>query len=187
MLKLLTKSGLAILTTLAVVFLGLIFSNVWTYARLTAETDVALLAISRVDERSYLVDLETSEGRRVQFPIRGDAWQLDARLIKWRGWAQLLGRSPVYRLERLSGRYFDVESELSQERTVHALSRNPGIDIWSLARRHSRWVPGVDAAYGSSTYLPLADGASYTVTLSSTGLIARPNNSVAEQAIVQWR
>lgn len=186
MFKLFAKLGLSSVMVLGVVTFGLLFANFWTYSRLTDETDIAILAVSRAADRSYIVELETADGRQSQLPVRGDAWQLDARVIKWKGWAQLLGRSPMYRIERLSGRYFDVQSELERPRSVHALSENPGLDLWRLARQHSDWLPGVDAAYGSSTYLPLRDGARYSVSLSGTGLVARPLNDTARRAVAQW-
>ena len=46
--------------------------------------------------------------------------------------------------------------------------------MWALAQAQPRWLPFVDAIYGSATYLPMADGARYEVTLGQSGLIARP-------------
>ena len=48
---------------------------------------------------------------------------------------------------------------------------------------HIAWV---DAEYGSATFLPMADGALFTVKLSSTGLVARPENDRATIAIQDW-
>jgi hypothetical protein len=48
-------------------------------------------------------------------------------------------------------------------------------------------MPIIDAVYGSATYLPMADGALYEVSLSHTGLLARPLNASAEEAINTWR
>jgi hypothetical protein len=56
-----------------------------------------------------------------------------------------------------------------------------------IARRYARWMPWVDALYGSATYMPMVDGASYTVSVSSTGLLARPSNDIASKAVGEWR
>ena len=64
----------------------------------------------------------------------------------------------------------------SDERTVYALSENPGVDLWTLSIEYPRWLPFVDAVYGSATYLPMADGARYEVSITQSGLIARPLN-----------
>ena len=42
-------------------------------------------------------------------------------------------------------------------------------------------------SYGSATYMPMVDGATYTVSVSSTGLLARPSNDIARKAIGEWR
>jgi hypothetical protein len=47
-------------------------------------------------------------------------------------------------------------------------------------------MPGVDAYYGTATYLPMADGARFEVTLSRTALLARPVNDAARQAVGDW-
>ena len=60
------------------------------------------------------------------------------------------------------------------------------LDLWSLARNFPRLAPGVDAYYGSATYLPMADGARYRVTLSRDALIARPVNDPARKAVGNW-
>jgi hypothetical protein len=45
----------------------------------------------------------------------------------------------------------------------------------------------VDAYYGSSVYMPLAEGAEFIVSATMSGLIARPSNARAEQAVTEWR
>lgn len=63
-------------------------------------------------------------------------------------------------------------------------SQATGIDIWAIAQR--RWLPLIDARYGSSVYLPAAEGARYEVKVSATGLVARPVNEAGRQAVAQW-
>jgi len=46
------------------------------------------------------------------------ATALDARLIRWELPALLAGAPPLYRLERLSGRYGDIKQEREAQRTV---------------------------------------------------------------------
>jgi hypothetical protein len=114
--------------------------------------------------------------------LAGDEWQLDARVLKWKGWANLLGLDAQYRLERVSGRYRDIEQERTGERTVYGLSENPGVDLWVLSTQYPKWLPFVDAVYGSATYLPMADGARYEVKMTQSGLMARPVNEAANAA-----
>jgi len=158
--------------------------NLWTYYRLTAEEPVAEVRITQTAARQFELRLSPAGGEPRTYKMDGDQWQIDARLIKWKPWLRLLGQSPLYRLERLSGRYASVEDEGRLPRTVHALSSDPGLDLWGLAR--SGRFPGVDAYYGTAAYLPLADGALYHVTVAGAGLVVRAGNDRARDALAHW-
>jgi hypothetical protein len=77
--------------------------------------------------------------------------------------------------------------EKTAPRTVHALVAPDTVDVWSLARRNREYVPWIDALYGSATYVPMADGAVFQVTVSPTGLVARPLNKAARDAVGGWK
>ncbi len=161
--------------------------NLYTYSRLTLERDVATLEFTKHGDEQYKATLVESGSDLVHsYMLRGDEWQIDARILKWRGVGNLLGLDASYRLERLSGRYQNVAREQSETRTVYGLNENLGLDVWVLAQRAERWLPLADATYGSATYLPMADGAEYYVTVSQTGLVARPANEAARDATNNW-
>jgi len=184
-----SRAGFLCLVLLAsAAFLFAFSATLHTYARLTYEEPIAQLAFVALGPQLYTATLVRSSSGDVQtFALRGDEWQLDARVLKWRGIANLLGLDARYRLERLGGRYVEIEQERSEERTVHALGAAPEFDLWLLARAYPSWLPFVDAVYGSATYLPMADGARYQVTISPTGLVARPTNEAAQLAVGAWR
>ncbi|MES1943164.1 hypothetical protein PC39_03537 [Salinisphaera sp. PC39] len=160
--------------------------NLYTYARLTYEQPVATVTFEHRGDGRYLARLAQPGKPTRRYELAGDEWQLDARVLKWRAPANLLGLDAQYRLERLSGRYADVVDETSRPRTAHDLADEPGLDVWTLARRHSSWLPLVDASYGSATYLPMADGARFSVSLTQSGLIARAENRAAREAAADW-
>jgi hypothetical protein len=163
--------------------------NLYTYQRFTHELAVAEIAFRQTAPQTFNAILTPAGGESTRsLELQGDEWQLDARVLKWRGYATLLGLDPMYRLERLSGRYQDIEKERRAARTVHALGPAPtGIDLWALARAWHAWFPMVDAVYGNAAYLPMTDGARYEVRLTATGLVARPLNPAAEEAVRAWR
>jgi hypothetical protein len=182
-------SGLMGLLLLAVAgFLFVISLNLHTYARLTHEEPVAEIVFEARGPQQYRATLaEVPSGEMQLFMLAGDEWQLDARVLKWKGWANLLGFDAQYRLERIGGRYRDIEQERNGQRTVYPLSENPGLDLWMLSTRYPQWLPFVDAVYGSATYMPMADGARYEISITQSGLIARPKNPAAETAAGTWR
>src|SRR6185295_13642967 len=178
--------GLLLLAVAALTFT--VSMNLHTYARLMHEQPVAQIIFEARGPQRHRATLTQMPGGQMQvFVLAGDEWQLDARVLKWKGWANLLGLDAQYRLERVSGRYRELEQERKDERTVYALSENPGIDLWTASIDHKRWLPFVDAVYGSAVYLPMADGARYEVAITQSGLLARPVTDVAKTAAGNWK
>ena len=165
----------------------LVAVNLLTYARLTHEQEAARVTTRQLAERQYAVSVRTRKGPERHFSVHGDEWQIDARVLKWRALGNLIGLDTLYRLERLSGRYGDAQSERSAPRTVHELSPDPGLDFWSVARRYHAYMPLADALYGSAAYVPMAEGAEYAVTVSASGLVVRPANDAARKALGGWK
>jgi hypothetical protein len=166
---------------------GLVAANLLTYARLTHEQEAARVTTRQLAERQFAVSVQARDRPPRHYTLRGDEWQIDARVLKWRAIGNLLGFDTVYRLERLSGRYGDVQSEREAPRTVHELAQDPGVDFWSVARRYHAYLPFADALYGSAAYVPMAEGAEYLVSVSASGLVVRPANDEARKAVGGWK
>ena len=166
---------------------GLVAANLFTYARLTHEQEAARVTSRQLGQRHYAVSLQPANAPLRHFELRGDEWQIDARVLKWRAMGNLLGLDTLYRLERLSGRYGDAASERAAQRTVHDLTQDAGLDLWALTRRYQRYVPLADALYGSAAFVPMAEGAEYTVSVSASGLVVRPVNEAARKAVGGWK
>jgi hypothetical protein len=176
----------ALVLILLSVCAALIADNLRTYQRLTFEQPAGELQLSRVGEREFNAVLTYPSGERANFALRGDEWQVEARVLKWHALANLVGFDTAYRLERISGRYARIEDERSQARTVYSLNPPQRIDPWDLAHRYHSWMPWVDALYGSATFLPMADGALYEIKVTQSGLIGRPLNQTARDAVGSW-
>jgi hypothetical protein len=176
----------AIILLLLAALAVLIGSNLRSYQRLTYEQPAGELQLARTGDRQYNAVLSYPSGERADFALRGDEWVVDARVLKWRAFANLVGFDSAYRLERISGRYSKIEDERSQPRTVYDLNTAGRVDPWELIHRYHSWVPWMDALYGSATYLPMSDGALYEIKVSQSGLIARPLNQAAREAVTGW-
>ncbi|MDQ2963007.1 MAG: cation/multidrug efflux pump [Pseudomonadota bacterium] len=171
---------------LAAAAVALLGFNLLTYARLTREQPAVTARFARAGEQQFNATLTYPSGAVQGYVLRGDEWQIDARVLKWRGFANVLSFDTVYRLERISGRYSDVDRERNAPRTVYALHPQERVDVWALLRTWHDYVPWADALYGSATFLPMADGAAYEVTVSQSGLVARPLNDAARVAVGAW-
>jgi hypothetical protein len=156
------------------------------YGRLVDEQHVGEIEFSLSAPGEYTARFMV-DGEADRFlQLRGDEWQLDARVVTWKPPVTLLGLDPIYQLDRLSGRYSDIDDEMLEPRTVYALNEELTFDVWRVAYRFPRLMPGVDAHYGTATYVPMVEGARFEVTLSRDALIARPMNEAARSAVGEW-
>ena len=167
---------------------GAVAFDVYSYKQILSEQPVATINFETIEDQYFvavLVDAKT--GKQQRFNLHGDQWQLDARIVKWKGYFSGFGIKPAYRLDRLSGRYFDIEKETTAKRSVFSIADTPyKIDVWRVLNEQAKWFSVVDARYGSATYLPMKHGALYEISLSNTGLVARPLNDVASKAVAEW-
>ncbi|WP_374474402.1 hypothetical protein [Arenimonas sp.] len=176
-----TLGALAIVLALALAGLGGLLRG---YHWLLADVPVGNIALRELGTQRYEATLYLDRQPPRVFELRGDEWQLDARVIRWTLPGRLAGLPPVYRFERLSGRYGDPKQELESPRTVHDL--RTGWDFWEFRQRWlSRW-PVADARWGSAAYLPMLDGAIYDLSLNPAGgLVAKPADARTEDLLRQ--
>ena len=170
----------------------LIFSNLNTYQRLTYETDIAEVLTRKLARQKYQLVLiyPQSAGQNDEpeyYSVYGDEWQLDTRVIKWKGWANIIGLDSYYQLDRLSGRYANIEQANTSPPSAHQLTgEQKGMSIWKLKNLMKSKLPFLDAYYGQSIFVPMRDGAKFSVSISQTGLVVRPVNAAAIQALQAW-
>ena len=176
----------ALVLLLAAACAALVGASLRSYQRLSYEQPAGELQFARVGEREFNATLAYPNGERANFALRGDEWQVDARVLKWHAFANLVGFDTAYRLERISGRYTRIEDERTLSRTVYDLNPPGRVDPWELVHRYRSWLPWVDALYGSATFLPMVDGGLYEIKVSQSGLIARPLNQAAREAVGSW-
>jgi len=181
---LLLSSALVLMIGIAA---ALAAASLRTYNRLTAEQEAARVAMRQVAPKHFTLNVQPKGGRAQNFEVLGDEWQVDARLLKWRPLGTIAGFDTVYRLERLSGRYSNIEEERAAKRTVYGLADRSAIDLWSAIRRYQEYLPLADALYGSAAFVPMAEGAEYVVSVSASGLVVRPANDAARKAVGGWK
>jgi len=170
----------------------LIFSNLNTYQRLSYESDIVEVLVRKLARQKYQLvliypSLDTVGGEPEYYSLNGDEWQLDTRIIKWKSWANVIGLDSYYQLERLSGRYSKIEQANNTSPSAHQLTGDQrGMSIWKLKNLMKSKLPFLDAYYGQSVFVPMRDGAKFSVSLSQTGLVVRPVNEPATQALEAW-
>lgn len=179
-----TSTGVSIIALSALAWA--VGTHLFTYQRLSKEQEVASITFERVAPQTFRAKLSRATGPTDIYTIQGDEWQLDARVLKWKPLANLLGLDAVFRLERLSGRYQKLSDEHTKPRSVFSLSESAGLDIWQVKRQWD-WLPVLDAEYGNAAYMPMADKATFTIKMTQTGLIARPMDKAAVNRVKNWQ
>jgi len=85
-----------------------------TYTNLTQEQVIASLTFKDVPNSSkvYEATLYNDKGLKIgNYKIYGDQWRIDVAFIKMKYWASALGADAKYALDRLEGRYKNIEAQ----------------------------------------------------------------------------
>lgn len=145
------------------------------YRSLTQEELALTVTTVPTGPHAFQAHVAFPDGRDTTFAVKGDQLLVDAHILKWRYVGNLLGLHTQYELDRLTGRYIDIEDERSMERTVHSLKSDKPVDLFELAQRYSFLAFLVDTEYGSATYIEVEEPARFEVRVSTTGLLVRPS------------
>lgn len=140
----------------------------WSYERLMAEQEAARIAVREVGPARFYLQLTAADGRVRGFTLEAEQWRLEGRVVRFSGWARRLGLSPLYRLERLSGRFTSAAREQQEAAQVLELA-GEGLDLALLAGRLPRLFGFVENEFGSGVFMPLFDGARYRVLIGPQG------------------
>jgi len=166
--------------------IGLVGYDVSTYAALPDKKPLVTVSFHAQGPQRYEVSLEQGNETRTVM-LEGDLWQLDLHLLRWKSLAELIGLESGYRLERLSGRYLAVEQQNIARHGRVVLSENLlGADIWDALQLERRDLRFLEPQVLRVEYMPIADGAAYAVELAPTGLLAKPVNAAATEALKNW-
>ena len=169
-----TVRGLVALLLLALAALAATVTvGLQGYRALTFEEVAATVRTEPVAPQRFRATITLPDHRLAMYDLAGDAFYVDAHVLKWHPWASLLGLRTVYELDRVAGRYNAVADEWTQPHTAYELGRSKPVDLFSMARRRLLG-PLVDAEYGSATFVAATRPAIFEVRVSTTGLLARP-------------
>src|SRR5437667_1740403 len=169
-----TIRGLVALLLLALAALAATLTvGLHGYRALTFEEVAATVRTEPLAPQRFRATITLPDHRLAMYDLAGDAFYVDAHVLKWHPWASLLGLRTVYELDRVAGRYNAVADERAKQHTVYARAQSKPVDLFLIARRRLLG-PLVDAEYGSATFVAATRPATFEVRVSTTGLLARP-------------
>lgn len=143
------------------------------YKALTHEEVAAHIEVRPTGPQRFTATVRIPERPDTTFELAGDEIYVDAHVLKWKPVANILGLHTAYELDRISGRYRDIEHERTRDRTLHSLAPERKVDLFELRQRHAFLAPLFDAEYGSGTFVPVRRRAEFEVRVSTTGLLIR--------------
>lgn len=143
------------------------------YRALTLEEVAATITTLPTGPQAFQAYVEFPDGREVTLAVAGDQLLVDAHILKWHPLGNILGLHTQYELDRLTGRYEDIDDERRAARTVHSLKTDKPADLFHLVRRYTLLAMLVDAEYGSATFIRVDRPARFEVRVSTTGLLLR--------------
>jgi hypothetical protein len=147
--------------------------GLYGYRALTHEEVAARIDVRPVGPQRFEASFAIPDRPGLTFEINGDAIYVDAHVLKWTPLANFLGLHTAYELDRVAGRYDDIAQEKSAKRSVHSLAADKRVDLFNLRRRYAFLAPLVDAEYGSGSFVPVTEPATFEVRVSTTGLLIR--------------
>lgn len=172
---------LVILAVLGV-FLAGIAVSLRGYRFLSEEEPVVQIDSHILSPQRWAITVTWPDGATRSEMLAGDDFRIEAVVLKWKLPAMLAGLPPLYRLDRLSGRYDDASQEMTAPRTVIDFKQAGQSDLLDLRKQYPTWLPDVDTLFGSGAYLPLVDGGHYGVSLMRTGaLVVRPDDATQQR------
>lgn len=165
---------LALLGLTAGALCGTLAMGLQGYRALTHEEVAARVYTRPTGPRSFDARFVFPDGSEETFLLAGDQLAVEARILKWRPWVNVLGLHTTYELDRVAGRYARLEDEARLPRSVFALGEARPVDVFGWRRQLSWLSPLVDAEYGSATFTAADRAASYEIRVSTSGLLVRP-------------
>ncbi len=125
---------------------------------------------------SPVLDIEffpgTEESKVRTFLFNADEWVIESRIVQWKSFLGITGARSYFRLERLSGRYLDIEKEKAKPRIVYSLYSS-GDKIWEFLYKYQRAIPFIEAVYGNSAFVRYERGKKFYVYVTNTGLMIK--------------
>lgn len=153
------------------------------YDALTREDVVVVVHTTPLGQQRFEARFVFPNGTERTFELAGDQLYVDAHILKWKSVANVFGLHTQYTLDRVGGRYEQLDHERTRPRTVHALGERSVIDLYRLRQRWDRLSPLYDTEYGSATWVDARSAGSFELRVSTTGLLLRPRATRADTAL----
>jgi len=154
--------------------LSFLLIGIQGYQMLTEEIPVAKVSIIPKTDQ-YFVAVVELEGKPEQlFQLAGDEVMFEANVLKWQSWSTVLGLKTAYRLDRVRGRYYDIEDEKNKPSTLFSLVENGDSDIAAWREKYQHLSFLLDVEHGSASFASADKKMTFDLMMTTNGLLLRP-------------
>src|SRR3989454_7088439 len=112
------------------------------YRALSFEEVAATVKTEPVAPQRFRATIVLPDKRLAMYELAGDAFYVDAHIVKWHPWANLLGLHTAYELDRVAGRYNAVLDERHKPHTAYSLAPGRPVGGFVPARPKLPRPPG---------------------------------------------
>lgn len=167
--------------------LGLAAWDLQSFRVIDGKGTAGTLSFTQVAPQQYDAVITTSAGEQ-RVRLAGDLWELEVQVLRWQGLASLIGLEDGYRLHRLLGRYLALEQQRGASSALAANLNSTPVwrDLWLWLDR----VGGASLVHADAfevRFVPLVDGARFSLDIGPTGLTPEPLNTQAKAALKRFQ
>lgn len=161
-----------------ILILGVIFTT-FGYKAINQETKVADIYLKPNGNQQFEATIDWVDGTKSKFNISGDQLYIDAKILKWKSWASIIGIKTWYEFDRIGGRYVEINDERTKDRSVYQLSKDKDYDLYNIRKKYPMLSFMVDSEYGSAAFFMADVPKKIELSVSRTGLtISSEDNSI---------
>ena len=176
-------SGFGVFAVIGLFVLNLILGGLlaMTYSSLTKEDPIAIVTFEKVSPdkpNEYVAHLYDANASSIgDYRLCGNQWRIDAKFIKMKYLANILGIDSKYALNRIEGRYKSIEDENTLLHKSYEIEDTDLVDFGGFF---------FDTMYGSSVYKDIELHTKYRVLKTPTGLMVREEPFVVKPENGWW-
>jgi len=158
--------------------IGGLYLSTQNYRQLTHEQYAGELQIQPNGRDRFVAHLVLTGGQHISAPLYGDQVQLSAYIVKWKPWLSALGFNTLYRLDRISGRFSQVQTAMAAQFSAHPINPDSKADIASWRKQYQCLSVLVDLEQGSAAYVAADKPIRYDVYISVDAVLLRASQTV---------
>lgn len=148
-----------------------IYTYQQNYINLIKEEPIAILTFEKIKDNKYIGTLNLKNTKNeYSFKIYGNQWRLDVEFKKFKYYSHFFNIKNKYKLDRIEGRYKNIEDQNSMKTKSYDLSfiNHKGFDKLNFLESYL-----IDTTYGSSIYTDIKEDTIYKIYKTNTGLLTR--------------